>query len=84
MFIMILFYLFQHIAKYRHLSLGGFNYDWVAGVHNTIVELDLNENNLSTLPPEIPWCLPNLVHLNLAHNKLVKLSSPEGQVQCDR
>ncbi|XP_052100513.1 leucine-rich repeat serine/threonine-protein kinase 1-like isoform X2 [Mytilus californianus] len=72
-----------HVAKYRHLSLGGFNYDWVAGVHNTIVELDLNENNLSTLPPEIPWCLPNLVHLNLARNKLVKLSSPEGQILCD-
>jgi len=76
--------LFQHIGKYRKLSLGGFHFSWVANVQETLVELDLHKNNLTTLPSEIPWCLPNLLVLNVSHNKLTTLLSPQGSLQCVR
>lgn len=73
---------FQHIAKYRQISLGGFHYNWISPYVETLVELDLNNNNLTSLPLNIPWCLPSIVCLNLANNNLVKFQGPEGSIEC--
>lgn len=71
-----------HVAKYKRISLGGFHFSWLASVQETLVELDLSDNSISFLPPEVPWCFPSLQLLNVSNNKLTKFSGPLGSVHC--
>lgn len=73
---------FYH-AKLKELGLAELPWSIVADYASTIVRLELRENSLCSLPPEV-FRMPALKLLDLSHNQLSVLCPEEVQWQCNR
>ncbi|KAF4083035.1 hypothetical protein AMELA_G00135350 [Ameiurus melas] len=65
-------------VQWSGLKLPWLELDWFLDVSSRITVLDVSHNNLSSLPSVVPWGLINLHTLNLSHNKLKELHTPQS------
>ena len=43
-----------------------------------LMMLDFSHNNLTSVPPDLPCLAPNLINLNISHNKISAVTFPKG------
>ncbi|TSK53838.1 Leucine-rich repeat serine/threonine-protein kinase 1 [Bagarius yarrelli] len=65
-------------VQWSGLNLPWLELDWFLDVSSRITVLDVSHNSLSSLPSVVPWGLINLQTLNLSHNKLKELYTPQS------
>ncbi|CAH1254418.1 LRRK1 [Branchiostoma lanceolatum] len=69
----------QLVAKWRQRNLYAIHETWLQHHTDTLVEIDLSQNALCSVPPILPWGMNKLERLNLSHNALESLPFPEGR-----
>ncbi|XP_058256583.1 leucine-rich repeat serine/threonine-protein kinase 1 isoform X2 [Hemibagrus wyckioides] len=65
-------------VQWLGLNLPWLELDWFLDVSSRITVLDVSHNSLSALPSVVPWGLINLHTLNLSHNRLKELHTPQS------
>ncbi|KAM9461021.1 leucine-rich repeat serine/threonine-protein kinase 1 [Clarias gariepinus] len=65
-------------VQWSGLKLPWLELDWFLDVSSRITVLDVSHNGLSSLPSVVPWGFINLHTLNLSHNKLKELPTPQS------
>ncbi|XP_071114811.1 leucine-rich repeat serine/threonine-protein kinase 1-like [Haliotis cracherodii] len=65
-------------ATLCHQHLGRVHPLWFEPYLTALTEVDLSDNRLKVLPPEIPWGMPNIKVLNVCKNRLRAFTGPNS------